>query len=141
MKTKLFLFLLGGLFLMSNVFAHPSACAANFKVVDDEVTFYPNDIPYEVLTNGTTEDSRSGSWGLPFYATVDRSIPSIELVFKEGIGDMECRILREGVVVYSLQESVLCPMSKMIALPHVGGSYTIEVYGANGAYAYGYFEL
>ena len=141
MKTKLFLFLLGGLFLMSNVFAHPSACAANFKVVDDEVTFYPNDIPYEVLTNGTTEDSRSGYWGLPFYATVDRSISSINLVFKEGIGDMECRILREGVVVYSLQESVLCPMSKMIALPHVGGSYTIEVYGANGAYAYGYFEL
>ena len=79
----------------------------------EEVFLHSNDIPFEILTTGKEDGSRSVIPLVPFVVFVEDSNYSVELDFMEGIG---------------------VPFG-------VSGEYCIEIKGDNGAYAYGCFEL
>ena len=98
----------------------------------EEVFLHSNDIPFEILTTGKEDGSRS----------VIPLVPFVELDFMEGIGVVEIAISQNGSVIYSSSENILSPLRKYLQLPFgVSGEYCIEIKGDNGAYAYGCFEL
>ena len=84
----------------------------------EEVFLHSNDIPFEILTTGKEDGSRSVIPLVPFVVFVEDSNYSVELDFMEGIGVVEIAISQNGSVIYC-----------------------IEIKGDNGAYAYGCFEL
>ena len=101
----------------------------------EEVFLHSNDIPFEILTTGKEDGSRSVIPLVPFVVFVEDSNYSVELDFMEGIGVVEIAISQNGSVIYSSSENIL-------QLPFgVSGEYCIEIKGDNGAYAYGCFEL
>ena len=101
----------------------------------EEVFLHSNDIPFEILTTGKEDGSRSVIPLVPFVVFVEDSNYSVELDFMEGIGVVEIAISQNGSVIYSSSE-------KYLQLPFgVSGEYCIEIKGDNGAYAYGCFEL
>ena len=100
------------------------------------------DIPFEILTTGKEDGSRSVIPLVPFVVFVEDSNYSVELDFMEGIGVVEIAISQNGSVIYSSSENILSPLRKYLQLPFgVSGEYCIEIKGDNGAYAYGCFEL
>ena len=100
----------------------------------EEVFLHSNDIPFEILTTGKEDGSRS--------VFFEDSNYSVELDFMEGIGVVEIAISQNGSVIYSSSENILSPLRKYLQLPFgVSGEYCIEIKGDNGAYAYGCFEL
>ena len=108
----------------------------------EEVFLHSNDIPFEILTTGKEDGSRSVIPLVPFVVFVEDSNYSVELDFMEGIGVVEIAISQNGSVIYSSSENILSPLRKYLQLPFgVSGEYCIEIKGDNGAYAYGCFEL
>ena len=106
------------------------------------VFLYSNDIPFEILTTGKEDGSRSVVPLVPFVVFVDDFNYFIELDFIEGIGVVEIVISQSGSVIYSSSENILSPLRKYLQLPFgVSGEYCIEIKGDNGAYVYGCFEL
>ena len=103
----------------------------------EEVFLHSNDIPFEILTTGKEDGSRSVIPLVPFVVFVEDSNYSVELDFMEGIGVVEIAISQN-----SSSENILSPLRKYLQLPFgVSGEYCIEIKGDNGAYAYGCFEL
>ena len=101
------------------------------------VFLYSNDIPFEILTTGKEDGSRSVVPLVPFVVFVDDFN-----YFIEGIGVVEIVISQSGSVIYSSSENILSPLRKYLQLPFgVSGEYCIEIKGDNGAYVYGCFEL
>jgi hypothetical protein len=108
----------------------------------EEVFLHSNDIPFEILTTGKEDGSRSVIPLVPFVVFVEDSNYSVELDFMEGIGVVEIAISQNGSVIYSSSENIPSPLRKYLQLPFgVSGEYCIEIKGDNGAYAYGCFEL
>ena len=98
----------------------------------EEVFLHSNDIPFEILTTGKEDGSRSVIPLVPFVVFVEDSNYSV----------VEIAISQNGSVIYSSSENILSPLRKYLQLPFgVSGEYCIEIKGDNGAYAYGCFEL
>lgn len=111
-------------------------------LLEKKKSFAFNDIPFEILTTGKEDGSRSVIPLVPFVVFVEDSNYSVELDFMEGIGVVEIAISQNGSVIYSSSENILSPLRKYLQLPFgVSGEYCIEIKGDNGAYAYGCFEL
>lgn len=103
------------------------------------VTLYGNDIPFE-FPRGPEQGHRSIPIAIPISAFTSEN-HSIELDFFEPVGEVEIIISHEGIIVYSSSMNVESPTLKSIILPELSGSFTIEIKGSNGAYAYGNFSL
>lgn len=114
---------------------------ANSKVLDTEfgIRLYGNDIPFQRPT-GAEHEHRSIPIAIPISAFTSEN-HSIELDFFEPVGEVEIIISHEGIIVYSSSMNVESPTLKSIILPELSGSFTIEIKGSNGAYAYGNFSL
>lgn len=105
-----------------------------------ELSFAGNDIPFEIPM-GPEKGSRSIIPLIPFSAfLVDENM--IELDFYEAIGEADITISNDGNSVYSSSENIQSPVLKGIQLPsELSGRFLLEIKGANGAYAYAWFEL
>lgn len=62
----------------------------------EEVFLHSNDIPFEILTTGKEDGSRSVIPLVPFVVFVEDSNYSVELDFMEGIGVVEIAISQNG---------------------------------------------
>ena len=137
MKLKIILSVL----LLFSLLKVDANSLANKSIASGRVAvfLYSNDIPFEILTTGKEDGSRSV---VPFVVFVDDFNYFIELDFMEGIGVVEIVISQSGSVIYSSSENILSPLRKYLQLPFgVSGEYCIEIKGDNGAYVYGCFEL
>lgn len=104
------------------------------------VALYGNDIPFE-RPKGVDQEYRSISIAIPISAFTSEN-HSIELDFFEPVGEVKITISYEGAIIYSSSVNVESPTLKSILLPsELSGSFTIEIKGSNGAYAYGNFSL
>ena len=108
----------------------------------EEVFLHSNDIPFEILTTGKEDGSRSVIPLVPFVVFVEDSNYSVELDFMEGIGVVEIAISQNGSVIYSSSENILSPFGNNLQLPFgVSGEYCIEIKEIMGHMTYGCFEL
>ena len=134
MKLKIILSVL----LLFSLLKVDANSLANKSIASGRVAvfLYSNDIPFEILTTGKEDGSRSVVPLVPFVVFVDDFNYFIELDF------MEIVISQSGSVIYSSSENILSPLRKYLQLPFgVSGEYCIEIKGDNGAYVYGCFEL
>lgn len=137
MKLKFIFCLLSMCCLFS---ANTVKANSNALTIARELSFCGNDIPYEI-PRGSGGGSRSIAPSIPFSAfLVDENM--IELDFYEAIGEVDITISNDGNSVYSSSENIQSPVLKGIQLPsELSGRFLLEIKGANGAYAYAWFEL
>lgn len=137
MKTRFVFYLVS---LCCFLFIGSSVANSKVLATDFGVTLYGNDIPFE-RPKGPQQEHRSIPIAIPISAFTSEN-HSIELDFFEPVGEVEIIISHEGTIVYSSSVNVESATLKSILLPsELSGSFTIEIKGSNGAYAYGNFSL
>ena len=119
-----------------------STLSANSSVLSSskDLSLAGNDIPWEIPL-GSDKGSRSVTPAIPISAfLVDGNL--IELDFYEPVGEIEITISQGETSIYSSSENVQSPSLKSIQLSSgLSGRFLLEIRGANGAYAYAWFEL
>lgn len=140
MKLKLILCMIGMLSLFK---ANASAVATDDGIFDNVfVELTGNGIPYDILTNGDTDDHRSIRPQTPIFVMLDSGSYSLNLYFDMPVGEVEVTVSRDGSVVYSGSEYIESAVEKSIQLEFgVSGNFLIEIEGKNGAYSCGEFKL
>lgn len=136
MKLKLFFCLLSlcGLLSIGTITANP-----NFISTGKEVAIFGSDIPFTKPT-GPEKEPRSIQMA-PFSVFLNDN-QAIDINFYQPVGEIEIIISQNGEVVYSSSENIVSPISKTIQLPlDLSGSCLIEIKNAEGAYAFGNFDL
>ncbi len=81
----------------------------------EEVFLHSNDIPFEILTTGKEDGSRSVIPLVPFVVFVEDFNYSVELDFMEGIGVVEIAISQNGSVIYSSSREYSISPSEIFA--------------------------
>ena len=137
MKTRFIFHLLS---LCCLFFIGTSSAYSKVLATEVGVRLYGNDIPFE-FPKGSEHGHRSIPIAIPISAFTSEN-HSIELDFFEPVGEVEIIISHGGTIVYSSSVNVESATLKSILLPsELSGSFTIEIKGSNGAYAYGNFSL
>lgn len=137
MKLKFIFCLLSMCCLFS---ANAVKTSSNALAIARELSFYGNGIPYEI-PRGSGGGSRSIAPSIPFSAfLIDGNM--IELDFYEAIGEVDIVISQDETSIYSSSENIQSSVLKGIQLSsELSGRFLLEIKGANGAYAYAWFEL
>lgn len=137
MKLK-FIFCLLSLCCLLTV--NPVNAKSNAVVIAKELALAGNDIPFEIPM-GPEKGSRSIAPSIPFSAfLIDGNM--IELDFYEAIGEVDIVISQDETSIYSSSENIQSSVLKGIQLSsELSGRFLLEIKGANGAYAYAWFEL
>lgn len=140
MKLK---FILSLLLLLTFVNANAHTLASNTKTsVRVEISMYSNDIPFDILTTGEEDGSRSAFPLIPIVVLLDESDNSIVLDFQKAVGNVEIIISLNGTVAYCASENVQSAMQRFIDLSSEDfGYFTLEIKGKKGACVCGYFSL
>lgn len=136
MKLKHFFCLLSlcGILSISTI-----AASTNFLSAGVEVAMLAGDTPF-TKPRGIEKEPRSIPMA-PFSVFLNAD-NAIDLNFYEQIDEIEIIISQNGEVVYSSSENIVSPISKTIQLPlDLSGSCLIEIKNAEGAYAFGNFDL
>lgn len=140
MKLKLILCLLG-VFSLMEVNAH-SVVNKNEFLQMSSVQLTGNDVPFDILTKGDTDDHRSVRPVVPIFVVLDTDNCILNMYFEAAIGEVEITLSQDGVVVYSSSENIQSSVQKGIQLElGSSGNFLIEIEGGNGAYACGEFVL
>lgn len=103
-----------------------------------EISLKGSDVYFEI-PKGSDGGSRSAAPAIPILAYQDGN--QISLDFLAPVGEIEIIISQDGAPVYSSSEDIQSPILKGIQLSQESGTFLIEIKGANGAYAYGWFTL
>ena len=138
MKLKLILCLLG-IFSLMEVNAH---LVVNKNEVQQmsPIQLTGNDVPFDILTKGDTDDHRSVRPVVPILVALDTDNCTLNMYFEAAIGEVEITLSQNGVVVYSSSENIQSSVQKGIQLEFgSSGNFLIEIEGKNGAYACGEF--
>lgn len=140
MKLK---FILSLLLLLTFVNANAHTLASNTKTsARVEISMYSNDIPFDILTTGEEDGSRSAFPLIPIVVFLEETNHSIVLDFIKPIGVVKVTISQNGVVAYSSLENIQDATLNIINLsPELFGSFLLEIEGANSACIYGDFSL
>lgn len=140
MKLK---FILSLLLLLAFMNANAHTLASNTKTsARVEISMYSNDIPFDILTTGEEDGSRSAFPLIPIVVFLEETNHSIVLDFIKPIGVVEVTISQNGAVVYSSLENIQDAMLNIIKLsPKLSGGFLLEIEGVNGACVYGDFCL
>lgn len=137
MKLKFIFCLLGFCCFLS---VNTVNASSNVLARVSELTLYANNEPFEI-PKGVGKGSRSVAPSIPFSAfLIDGNM--IELDFYEAIGEVDIVISQDETSIYSSSENIQSSVLKGIQLSsELSGRFLLEIKGANGAYAYAWFEL
>lgn len=114
MKLK---FILSLLLLLTFVNANAHTLASNTKTsARVEISMYSNDIPFDILTTGEEDGSRSAFPLIPIVVLLDESDNFIVLDFQKAVGDVEIIISLNGTVAYCASGNVQSAMQRFIDL-------------------------